>query len=112
MSLLRRKRKPTDDPTSIGNLLCAAGLVSSMHISAAVNFQKEHADVLMGEALVRMGALTRDQLELAILQQKALRTTKPRDARKLAELAAQRTRDAAAALGDVTDKILAIPRRT
>lgn len=110
MSPFRRKRKPTDDPTSIGNILTAAGIVSTMCIVEALNFQKDNADVLMGEVLVHLGKLTREQLEAVVTQQKALRTNKPRDARALVELATKRTHIVAEAFAEVTDKIAAIPR--
>ncbi len=104
-----RRQKPMNDPTSIGNLLCAAGAVDAEHIKNALDFQKEHADVLLGEALVRLGLLTRPALEVAIAQQKAVRTSKPVDARRLVELATQRTMDTTAAISEVTAKFI-IPR--
>lgn len=104
-----RKRKPTDDPTSIGNLLCSAGLIDTAHIADALDFQRAH-DVRLGEALVRLGKLSREQLEAAIAHQKAVRSNKPSDARKLVEIATQRTRSAAEAIASVTDKMASLPR--
>jgi hypothetical protein len=68
-----KKRDPTDDPHSIGNLLMLSGHCTEEEIFAALRFQKSNPDVLMGEHLVRIGVITEDTLEIMIAKQKAAR---------------------------------------
>ncbi len=68
------KEPPERDPTSIGNLLLGHGFVTPDGLEEAKAFQKDHPDILMGEALVRMEKITRNELEAVCEQQELLRS--------------------------------------
>jgi len=60
------------DAASLGNILIRKSYTTQERIDAAVRRQLEAAPP-MGEILVEMGAITREQLEDALVEQKILR---------------------------------------
>lgn len=64
---------PANDSASIGNILLRDGCITPEQLQAAVTYQRDHSDVMLGEALVHLGVLDRAVLERAIQQQRALR---------------------------------------
>lgn len=75
---------------SLGELLVECGLVTEDQLDLAVRFQKQNADIMLGEALVKIGALDRDTLEVLLTKQRALRRRGDRDVIDLARAAARR----------------------
>lgn len=71
--MAKKAKSPACDPTSLGSLLLNSGLVSSKQLDEALHFQQDNADLLLGEALVRMGVLSREMLEAALMQQELAR---------------------------------------
>ncbi len=81
-------RDPRSDPRSIGNRLMARGL-STAQLDRALNYQADHADILLGEACVRLDLITRVELEVVVAMQQADHNG---GARALARIAAERTK--------------------
>ena len=69
MSKPKVKSLPACDPTSLGCLLRDKGLVDSQQLLTALQFQVENADLLLGEALVRLGIISREILEVMLAEQ-------------------------------------------
>jgi hypothetical protein len=85
--------RPSEDPTSIGNILLRHGMISAPHLEAAVQFQQEHADVLMGHALVELGHLSPAELQVACEEQRVIRElAKRKSAREVERCMEQATR--------------------
>ena len=84
---MARKLNPQDDPNSIGSLLLAGGLTEA-ELDRAIAFKRDHCDIMLGEACVRLGFVTRDVLEVAVAKQNAATNG---GVIKLAKLAKQRT---------------------
>lgn len=84
---MARKLNPQDDPNSIGSLLVAGGLTDD-ELNRALAFKRDHCDIMLGEACVRLGFVTRDALEVAVAKQDAATNG---GVIKLAKLARQRT---------------------
>jgi hypothetical protein len=95
--VFKRKPTPHEDPTSIGNLYRALG-GSDRKLEEAKNFQHENPDEMLGEALVRVGGLTRPELEALIMKQRALRTGAPRDVVAFVQTVAGHTRSVSVGL--------------
>jgi len=72
LGILRRK-KPEDDPTSIGNVLVEMKLLSESDLERIIEEFKASKEELLGQFIVRKSAITDDQLELALLKQKVMR---------------------------------------
>lgn len=85
---MARKTDPRDDPNSVGSILMTYGLTPSQ-LSRAVSYRKDHCDILLGEACVRLNFITRETLETAVKKQEAVRGN---GAHAIIELAAERTR--------------------
>jgi hypothetical protein len=68
------KIHPTEDPTSLGNILIKLKLIDHNQLETALRVQNENKDLFLGEILVQIEAIERPILRLAIDQQKALRT--------------------------------------
>ena len=88
-------KDPGCDPTSLGNLLLEKGLVTPKQLSEAVHFQQNNADLLLGEALVRLGVITREVLEATLAQQEMVRKGASRQSndqvQRMLRMAAQHT---------------------
>lgn len=91
---MKRKLSPIDDPTSLGNVLLKQNLVTPADLEAAIKFQQTNPDVMLGEALIKMGRLDRSAVEALLFQQQALRGKDAKHAAtKVMELAVQGTRE-------------------
>jgi len=66
----RHRQTPEEDPTSIGNVLIEMGLCKQVDVDSALQLLQEKK---MGEALLDLGKISSDQLNLALAKQKALR---------------------------------------
>lgn len=96
--MMAKRMDPADDPNSIGNLLMRGGL-GEHRLARAVAFQKDHPDIMLGEACVRLGFISRCQLEVAV----AIQESKTNGGTKnLARLAASKTRE----LGERIDRLV------
>jgi hypothetical protein len=71
MLLKRAVPLPEDDPTSIGNLAIERGYITSQDLLEAVMVQQKRLP--LGEILVEMGKLTKDQLRDLIFEQQVRR---------------------------------------
>ena len=58
---------PEEDPNSIGNLAVEKGFITQEDLTRAVTIQKERLP--LGEILIDMGKLSRDQLEELLFEQ-------------------------------------------
>lgn len=67
---------PADDQTSLGNLLVLSGLLAVEDLTPLIEefHATRNVDQLLGQFLVERGVLAEDQLELALLRQKHMRT--------------------------------------
>lgn len=83
-------RKP-HTATSLGNLLQEAGLVTQDEVLRAQEYQEQNPDVMLGEALVHMDVISRDQLEVILARQTVARSNgSGKGVAKLADLASER----------------------
>ena len=65
------------DPTSIGAILVAMGVITADQLEEAVREQeKERLDILLGKILLANGIISQSQLEAALTTQKGLRSKK------------------------------------
>jgi hypothetical protein len=103
------KKDPSRDPTSLGSLLMEKGAVNSKQLDAALHFQQNNTDLLLGEALVHMGIISREVLEATLIQQELARNGASRQSngqvRKVVRMAAQHTL-ATAGAGDTLVQVL------
>lgn len=70
-------RDPKNDPSSIGRILLAQGLLSQEQLDHALELQKDES--LLGKILVREGVITEAQLNVALIKQAAMRAGKSGD---------------------------------
>lgn len=75
---MKRQRRRTlrvaqaaKDPHSLGNMLLDAGISDSDSLDHALQFQRDNPDVMLGEALIRLGRIDRDTLDNMLLKQAA-----------------------------------------
>lgn len=71
--MVKKHPNPSVDPTSLGSILVNSGTVEAKQLEAALQFQSDNVDLLLGEALVRIGAISREILEAALTQQEVVR---------------------------------------
>lgn len=104
MSLFQKQTKDSSaDPTSIGNLLMAKGLIDSDQLKDLVSMQMDHPD-LIGELCVARGYCTREQMDLVYLRQRELRNERVDyhlETTKLIDALSRRVRS----LGDAFDEV-------
>jgi hypothetical protein len=67
------KMPPTEDPTSIGNVLIAMGFIAKDDLDALVRDFVSTKDEMLGEFLVKKQAVSKDDVETALIRQKVLR---------------------------------------
>ena len=68
---------PKDDPTSIGSILVAMGVITMDQLLVAIEEQTSASkDVLLGKLLVASGFISHEQLEIALGAQEGLRSKK------------------------------------
>ncbi len=82
------------DPASLGNLLLKTKAIDLTQLREALAFQSDNPDIMLGEALIRMGLITRDGLNILLTRQKAMRGGS-KEVRQLLKLATKRNRDTA-----------------
>lgn len=87
----RDRERAEQDCTSLGNILLKAGMISAEQLHEAVDYQDTNPDVMLGEALVKMGVVERDIVEALLMTQKARRDNGKHAAEVIA-FAAQHTR--------------------
>lgn len=105
--MLGRKRKPKDDPHSIGSLLILGGHCTEEQIAVAKEFQNDNPDVLMGEHLVREGLIDEETLTLMLVRQDAARGRNS-GLTKFARIAVERSKALAVSIDNlmvVTEKL-------
>jgi hypothetical protein len=76
----RNNVAPTDDDTSIGNLLLKSHLITREQLKHAIRVQEKKAP--LGQILVDMGVLDKSDLTAALFQQRLLRGKDTRADRK------------------------------
>lgn len=64
---------PEADPTSIGNLIVADGLITHEKLLELVVEFQQYAGSMLGIFLVEKGVLSAEKLQLVLLRQKAVR---------------------------------------
>jgi hypothetical protein len=72
-----------DADTTIGQLLVEAGACSEYDLNKALQYQRRHPEIRLGECLVKMGRCSAAALELVLKQQTAFRSGRPEDVVKL-----------------------------
>jgi len=66
---------PSEDPSSIGNIIVGLGILSKDLFQEFIReFQELEIEILLGRFLVEKEVLTEEQLELALLTQKKMRS--------------------------------------
>lgn len=69
--------RPGDDPTSLGSILLAMGIISHEQLVKAVEEQDNSSiEIMLGKLLVANDIITSDQLEVALSAQMGLRSKK------------------------------------
>ena len=69
---LFKKRTPGSPDTNIGNVLILMGLITQVDLSMAVTAQNKRGGYI-GEVLISLGSVTRDELETGLCVQEQLR---------------------------------------
>jgi len=78
---------PKDDPTSLGAILLAMGIINSHQLECAVEEQADSSiEVMLGKLLIANGLISSDQLDMALSAQVGLRSRK-RDVKAKAQAA-------------------------
>ena len=94
--------KAATDPTSLGNILVDAKVLAIEDLQKAIRFQQENQDIMLGEALVRLGMLSREILDALLLQQDVMRGKHSRKSiGELVEMAKKQTEAATEELHSV-----------
>lgn len=80
----RRKRsrnfdKAQADVTSLGRILIECGYATDEEVASAVAYQRRNEELVLGELLIKRGAITREVLEVALAKQRAVRRRKDAD---------------------------------
>jgi hypothetical protein len=90
------------DQTSLGNILIRRGFVTPEQVKAAIERQLMAAPPL-GEILIEMGAIDRDQLEEALYEQRRSRgeTTGQEEVQHQLSRQAHHMREVSASLGEI-----------
>jgi hypothetical protein len=65
---------PSEDPTTIGNLLMDAGIITPWQLSEGVVYAKQHS-LRLGEALRHLGYISDEAVDSTLHLQKAKRAT-------------------------------------
>jgi len=65
-----------NDPDSIGNILIETGMINEDDLLAAIQFQIENPDIMLGEALIKLGSTERGIIDAVTVIQMARRSTK------------------------------------
>ena len=82
------KNKPHLDTTSVGNLLIERGLCTEGQLREALSYQVTNKEVLLGELLVKMGAVREEQLDIVRARQEIARSNgRGKGISKLAKIA-------------------------
>lgn len=69
--------KPHDDPTSLGAILLAMGVITSEQLNQAIQEQENSSiEIMLGKLLVANDVISGDQLEMALSAQVGLRSKK------------------------------------
>jgi hypothetical protein len=79
------------DPTSLGNLLLKMQVINKDQLDRACLYQRENKNSLLGEALVRLGALESEVLAAVIDEQRLIRSHGPERSRVILERATTAT---------------------
>jgi len=69
----RNRNKAKEDKHSLGNLLLKAGIIDVDDLRAALEFQDENTDFLLGEALIQLGKVDRGVVEALLWTQRVER---------------------------------------
>lgn len=78
-NFLKKRPRPDVDPTSLCNLLVTIGWITHAQLSAAL--QEKKVEEMIGQTLIRMGAISSEQLDEALAQQQLRRhEVHPKDA--------------------------------
>lgn len=64
---------PEKDPSSIGNILVSMGLIKQEELEKLVIEFKKTEDQLLGEFLIKKSIITTENVELALIKQRAMR---------------------------------------
>lgn len=70
---IRDRLRARKDLTSLGNLLLRMGVVDGEQLKQAIDYQDDNPDVMLGEALINMGAVDRGIVEALLVAQGAER---------------------------------------
>lgn len=97
------KRQNSHETSRVGDLLLASGTITRDQLLEAVARQRDRGDAcLLGEVLVELGYATAEDVELALLRQRARRgQMDPADGLRLFERAEESTRRAGLCIDDL-----------
>jgi len=71
--LRRDRNRARKDSTSLGNMLLRMGVVDGEQLRLAIDYQDDNPDVMLGEALINMGAVDRGIVEALLVAQNSER---------------------------------------
>lgn len=91
-------KRPELDASSLGNILLKLPSVTSEDIAKALEFQRCNKDLLLGETMVRLGIITRHQLDAAVIMQRRMR----KQTLEVLDYAVQRTKSITRELHTIT----------
>jgi hypothetical protein len=104
---------PHEDPTSIGNVLLDAGIVTVWQLSEGVAYARQHS-LRLGEALRHLGYINEGAIEATLLLQRSKRAETPREAAQhthgLVAYAAGKVQSLSDRLDDAADRAASITR--
>lgn len=109
----RKKHTPDKDETSIGAILLKEGLISEEELKQGLEHVKSwRGKMMLGEALITMGCLSMEQLDLALTKQKLERDeiTPSQAVVSTMEMQDALQNNAAREIQQITDKISSIKR--
>lgn len=69
----RDRGRARKDASSLGNMLLRMGVVDGEQLRLAIDYQDNNPDVMLGEALINMGAVDRGIVEALLVAQSAAR---------------------------------------
>lgn len=70
---IRDRKKAKEDSTSLGNLLLKTGLIEIEDLHNALEFQDDNPDIMLGEALIKLGKIDRGVIEALLWKQRVER---------------------------------------
>ena len=110
---MSQRMRPAEDPTSIGCILVAMSAITPEQLQQVVEQQEQSSlEFLLGKLMVADGYCTREQLEIALAAQDAMRSRdKKKQALAITEIAMHRKRGTNGAQHRIIERSASIVRK-